>query len=92
MGFWVPGLTLFLMLLLLGALGCLLRVLERLLAGSREALRRFLEASKRHLGPKTVIASIFDRFLKKSKILEVHLGTVLTSKIVVFGVPRGYPT
>ena len=74
---------------LLGALGCLLRVLERLLAGSREALGSFLEASKRHLGPKTVIASIFDRFLKKSEILEVHLGTVLISKIVFFSVPRG---
>ena len=33
----------------------LLRVLERLLGGSREALGRLLEASKRHLGPKTVI-------------------------------------
>ena len=43
----------------------LLRVLERLLGGSREALGRLLEASKRHLGPKTVIASIFGRFLKK---------------------------
>ena len=43
----------------------LLRVLERLLGGSREALGRLLEASKRHLGPKTVTASIFRRFLKK---------------------------
>ena len=50
--------------LLTGSL-VLLRVLERLLGGSREALGRFLEASKRHLGPKTVIASIFGRFLKK---------------------------
>ena len=48
----------------------LLRVLERLLGGSREALGRLLEASKRHLGPKTVIGSI----------LGVHLGDVLTSK------------
>ena len=43
----------------------LLRVLERLLGGSWEALGRLLEASKRHLGPKTVIANIFGRFLKK---------------------------
>ena len=77
---------------LLGALGCLLRALERLLGGSREAPGRFLEASKRHLGPKTVIARIFVRFLKKSEILGVHLGDVLTSKIVFFRVPRGYPT
>ena len=36
-----------------------LRALEWLLGGSRETLGRLLEASKRHLGPKTVIASIF---------------------------------
>ena len=69
----------------------LLRVLERLLGGSREALGRLLEASKRHLGPKTVIGSIFERFLKKSEILGVHLGDVLTSKIIFFRVPGGYP-
>ena len=74
-------------------LGSLLRALERLLGGSREALGRLLEASKRYLGPKTVIASIFARFFKnKSEILGVHLGDVLTSKIVFFRVPRGYPT
>ena len=49
----------------MGALGCFLRALERLLGGSWEALGRLLKASKRHLGPKTVIASIFGRFLKK---------------------------
>ena len=49
----------------LKALGCLLRALGWLLGGSLEALGRLLEASKRHLGPKTVIASIFGRFLKK---------------------------
>ena len=76
---------------LLGALGCLLRALERLLGGSWKALGRLLEASKRHLGPKTVIAGKFGRFLKKSEILGVHLGDVLTSKIVFFRVPRGYP-
>ena len=42
-----------------------LKVLERLLGGSREALGRLLEASKRHLGPQTVIASIFGQLLKK---------------------------
>ena len=42
-----------------------LRALERLLGGSWEALGRLLEASKRHLGPKAVIGSIFGRFLKK---------------------------
>ena len=42
-----------------------MRVLERLLGGSREALGRLLEASKRDLGSKTVIGSIFGRFLKK---------------------------
>ena len=76
-------------------LGCLLRALERLLGGSREALGRLLEASKRYLGPKTVIASIFRRLLKKNKKNEnlgIHLGDVLTSKIVFFRVPRGYPT
>ena len=35
------------------------------LGGSWEGLGRLLEASKRHLGPKTVIARIFGRFLKK---------------------------
>ena len=69
-----------------------LRVLERLLGGSRDALGRLLEVSKRHLAPKTVKATIFTRFLKKSEILGVHLGDVLTSKIVFFRVPRGYPT
>ena len=70
----------------------LLRALERLLGGSWEALGRLLEASKRHLGPKTVIASIFGRFKEKSEILGVHLGDLLTSKIVFFRVQRGYPT
>ena len=41
------------------------RPLRRLLGGSWEALGRLLEASKRHLGPKTVIASIFKRFFEK---------------------------
>ena len=50
---------------LLEGSGVLLGVLERVLGDSREALGRLLEASKRHLGPKTVIASIFGRFLKK---------------------------
>ena len=72
------------------ALGWLLEALGRVL----QALGRLLEASKRHLGPKTVIATIFRRFLKKKKKTEnlgSHLGNVLTSKIVFFGVPRGYP-
>ena len=73
-------------------LGCLLRALERLLGGSREALGRLLGASKKYLGPKTVIASIFGRFVKKNEILGVHLGDVLTSKIVFFRIPRRYPT
>ena len=50
--------------------------LGRLLAGSWQALGRFLEASKRHLGPKTVIARILRRFLKKIEILGSHLGDV----------------
>ena len=62
----------------LKAFGWLLRALERLLGGSREALGRFLEASKKHLGPKTVIGSIFGRFLKKTEILGVPLGDGLT--------------
>ena len=37
----------------------------RLWDASWKALGRLLEASKRHLGPKTVIARIFGRFLKK---------------------------
>ena len=73
-------------------LGCLSRALERLLGGFREALGRLLEASKRYLGPKTVIANIFRRFWKKYENLGVHLGDVLRSKIVFFRVPRGYPT
>ena len=73
-------------------LGCLLRALEWLLGGSREALGRLLEASKRYLGAKTVIASIFGGFLEKSEIWGVHLGDVSTSKFVFFRVPRGYPT
>ena len=69
----------------------LLRALGRLLGGSWEALGRLLEASKRHLRPKTVIARIFKRFLKKNENLGSHLGDVLTSKIVFFVVPKGYP-
>ena len=61
------------------------------LGGSWEGLGGLLEASKRHLGPKTVRSRSFGRFLKKTKKLRVHLGDVLTSKIVFFGVPRGYP-
>ena len=60
------------------------------LGGSWESLGGFLEASKRHLGPKAVRAMIFGRFLKKTEVLGVHLGNVLTSKIVFFRVPRGY--
>ena len=77
---------------------CLLRALGRLLGGSWvalgaswEGLGSLWEASKRHLGPKAVRARIFGRFLKKNEILGVHLVDVLTSKIVFFGVPRGYP-
>ena len=44
-----------------------LRALGRFLGGSWEALGRLLEASKRHLGPKTVMATIFKRFLKKKR-------------------------
>ena len=73
-------------------LGCLLRALERLLGGSREALGRLLEASKRYLGPKTVIASIFGRCLKKTEILGVYLGDVFTFKIVFVRGPRECPT
>ena len=76
---------------LLKAVESLLRALGRLLGGSWEALGRLLEASKRHLRPKTVIARIFRRFLKKCENLGSHLGDVLTSKIVFFEVPRGYP-
>ena len=44
----------------LAAPGCLLRALERLLGGSREALGRLLEASKRYLRPKTLIPRILN--------------------------------
>ena len=66
----------------------------RLWGASWKALGRLLEASKRHLGPKTVRATCFGPFLKKKKteILGVHLGDVLKSKIVFFRVPRRYPT
>ena len=47
---------------LLKAVENLLRALGQLLGGSWEALGRLLEASKRHLGPKTVITSILDDF------------------------------
>ena len=54
----------------------LLRALERLLGGSWQALGRLLEASKRHLGPKTVIGTIFRRFLQKNwKFWASILGT-----------------
>ena len=76
---------------LLKAVEGFLRALRRLLGGSGQALGRLLEASKRHLGPKTVIARICRRFLKKIEILGSHLGDVLISKIVFFGAPRGYP-
>ena len=75
------------------ALGCLLRVLERLLGGSREALGRLLEASKRHLGPKTVIGSIFGRFLKTiGNFGRPSWGRFINSKIVFLRAPKGYPT
>ena len=61
------------------------------LGGSWEGLGSFWEASKRHLGPKTVRARIFGRFLKKTEILGSHLGDVLISKIIFLGVPRVYP-
>ena len=63
------------------------------LGGSWESLGGLLEASKRHLGPKTVRARIFGRFFKEKKkeIFGAHLGDVLASKIVFFRVPRGYP-
>ena len=54
------------------------------LEGFWEGLRGFWEASKRHLGPKTVRARIFGRFLKKTGILGLHLGDVLTSKFFFF--------
>ena len=47
----------------------------RLLGGSWEALGRLLEASKRHLRPKTVIARKSKRFLKKMKIWGAILAT-----------------
>ena len=67
---------------MLKELGSLLRVLERLLGGSREALGRLLEASKRYLGPKTVTASFFGQFfcfLQKSSKKSSYYG--LWSKI-----------
>ena len=66
-----------------------MKALGRLLGGSREALGRLSEASKRDLGSKTVIGSIFGRFLKKLEILGPHLGDVLTSKIVFLGFQEG---
>ena len=51
------------------ALGCSWVPLEgpgTALGSSWKAFGRFLEASKRHLGPKTVKARFFGRFLKKN--------------------------
>ena len=61
----------------LGALGRLLGTLA--------------EASKRHLGLKPMKGRFFAGFLKILEILGVHVDDVLTSKIVFFKVPRGYP-
>ena len=61
------------------------------LGGSWEGLESLLEASKRHLGPKTARARIFGRFVKKIANFGDHLGDVLISKIVFFRAPRGYP-
>ena len=61
---------------LLKAVESLLRALGQLLGGSWEALGRLLEASKRHLGPKTVIARIFKRFLKETDSFGSRLGDV----------------
>ena len=65
------------------------------LGSSWEDLGGLWEASKRHLGPKTVRAKIFGRFLKKNKkkteICGVHLGDVSTSKINFWGMPTGLP-
>ena len=63
----------------------------RLWDASWKALGRFLEASKRHLGPKTVTARFFGRFLKKIRNFGRPSWRRLTSQIVFFGVPRGYP-
>ena len=74
------------------ALGRLLEALGWLL----EALGRVLEASWRPLrgilGPRPKMLGFFNDFSKKSEILGVHLGDVLTSKIAFFRVPRGLPT
>ena len=43
----------------------LLRALGWFLGGSWEALGKLVEASKRRLGPKTVMATIFRRFFKR---------------------------
>ena len=76
---------------LLAALGCFLRVLERLLGGSQEALGRLLEASKRHLGPQTVKGRIFGRFLKKIGNFGDPCWRLFNIQNRIFEVPRGLP-
>ena len=69
-----------------------MRTLGKLLGGSREAFGRLLEASKRHLRPKTVIARIFTRFLKKKKrekIWGAILATFSPQKLYFLGFQEG---
>ena len=73
---------------LLKAVEGFLRALRRLLGGSGQALGRLLEASKRHLGPKTVIVIIFRRFLKK-KIWGGILATFEHQKSYFLGFQEG---
>ena len=74
--------------MLLGVLPGPGTALGRLLEGSWEALGGFQEASWTKDRNSWKFCAIFE---KKTEILGVHLGDVLTSKIVFFRVPRGYP-
>ena len=62
------------------------------LGRSWEGLGRLLEASKRHLGPKTAIGRIFGRFLKKIGNFGGPSWRRFNIKNRIFRVPRGYPT
>ena len=73
-----------------GACWSLLRALGRVLAGSWEALGRLLEASKRHLRPRTVMARVGRRVLrKKSKIWGGILASFSEGKLYILGFQEG---
>ena len=64
--------------------------LGKVFGGSWEVLDGFQEASWAKDNNSYNFSTIFEK--KKTEISGVRLGDVLTSKIVFFRIPKGYPT